>query len=118
MKSKSGLWKRMAAVLAAVCCLISGSRAAALVKSADTQKNTELVKLDEKLGVRPGAIQAELSAHEQDGYYLGTPYDASPLTPENCMRPNGEYGGNGGMNCTGFVAFVLEKCGADLSGIG
>ena len=33
------------------------------------------------------------------------------------MRPNGAYGGNGAMNCTGFVAYVLEKCGADLSGI-
>ena len=33
------------------------------------------------------------------------------------MRPNGAYGGNGAMNCTGFVAYVLEKCGADLSEI-
>lgn len=33
------------------------------------------------------------------------------------MRPNGAHGGNGAMNCTGFVAYVLEKCGADLSGI-
>ena len=79
--------------------------------------NSGYVKLDQRLGVEPGAVLAELRAHEYDDYYLGTPYNGWPLTPENCLRPNGQYPGNGGMNCTGFVASVLRKCGADLSEI-
>ena len=80
-------------------------------------KKETIVKLDEKLGAEPGKVLEELKKHEKDGYYLGTPYSGYPLTAENCMRPNGAYGGNGAMNCTGFVAYVLEKCGADLSEI-
>ena len=92
-----------------------------LAESAENQNlvttDSGYVKLDQRLGVKPGAVLAELRAHEQDDYYLGTPYNGWPLTPENCLRPNGQYPGNGGMNCTGFVASVLRKCGADLSEI-
>lgn len=116
MKFKSVSWWKAAAALLAAACLLAGSRDMIQVKSAE-KKTEEMVGLDQKLGVEPGAVLAELSAHQQDGYYLGTPYVSYPLTEENCMRPNGEYGGDGGMNCTGFVASVLEKCGADLSGI-
>lgn len=118
MKHNSMRWFRAVMAVIAVVCLAFGSRTVTYVKSADNDTTkSKVVKLDEKLGVKPGAVLAELEAHEHDKYYLGTPYDSTLLTPENCMRPNGEYGGKGGMNCTGFVAYVLKKCGADLSGI-
>ena len=109
---------RIAAVIVATLCLSGSRMPVAYAESAEQPFEREKkVKLDERLGVEPGKVLAELTAHEKDGYYLGTPYNSSPLTEANCMRPNGAYGGNGGMNCTGFVASVLEKCGADLSGI-
>ena len=37
--------------------------------------NSGYVKLDQRLGVEPGAVLAELRAHEYDDYYLGTPYN-------------------------------------------
>ena len=118
MKHNSMRWSGTIMAVVIVICLALGRQTVTYVKSADNNTTkSKIVKLDEKLGVRPGAVLAELKAHESDGYYLGTPYDSTPLTPENCMRPNGAYGGAGGMNCTGFVAYVLEKCGADLSGI-
>lgn len=116
MKFRSKKWFRSIAAAVAVMSLVCGGRTALTAKAEEIPQGS-YVKLDERLGVRPGAVLEELSAHEHDGYYLGTPYDASPFTEENCMRPNGANGGNGGMNCTGFVASVLEKCGADLSGI-
>ena len=118
MKHMKNHFARILSVILAVVSL-SGTRMPVVsANSAEkaTKKET-IVKLDEKLGAEPGKVLQELKAHEKDGYYLGTPYSGSPLTAENCMRPNGAYGGNGAMNCTGFVAYVLEKCGADLSGI-
>lgn len=110
-----------AGILSVILAVVSLSGTRMPVVSANSAENVTkketIVKLDEKLGVEPGKVLQELKAHEKDGYYLGTPYSGSPLTAENCMRPNGAHGGNGAMNCTGFVAYVLEKCGADLSGI-
>lgn len=109
-KKSKWQWKVSIAVIGIIACVI---QVVAPARSADTS----YVKLDQKLGIRPGAVQAELSAHEKDGYYLGTPYNSSPFTEANCMRPNGANNGAGGMNCTGFVASVLKKCGANLSPI-
>lgn len=117
MQFKSKRWIKTIVAAVAALCLAGSGQTVANVVSASSADEKSLVKLDEKLGVKPGAILEELSAHEQDDYYLGTPYVSSPFTAENLMRPNGAYDGNGGMNCTGFVAYVMEKCGADLSGI-
>ena len=110
-----------AGILSVILAVVSLSGSSMPVVSANSAeriaKKETIVKLDEKLGAEPGKVLEELKNHEKDGYYLGTPYSGYPLTAENCMRPNGAYGGNGAMNCTGFVAYVLEKCGADLSGI-
>lgn len=74
--------------------------------------------LDKALGCT-GNIVTWLSSHENDSYYLGTPYTGLDNdNPENSMRPNGESGGSGQMNCTGFVASVLRHEGADLTKIG
>ncbi len=73
-------------------------------------------------GVSADAIVAELSAHEGDGYYLGTPYrdiNTSFTDAQNralCLSPNGDPTSEGpGMNCTGFVAYVIQKCGGDIA---
>lgn len=120
MKLYSKKWTACLISAVILVLLFLNSNNIALAESADNQMlttDTGLVKLDQRLGVKPGAVLAELRAHEYDDYYLGTPYNGWPLTPENCLRPNGAYPGNGGMNCTGFVASVLRKCGADLSEI-
>ena len=64
------------------------------------------------LGINRQLIIDELSKHERDSYYLGTPYiklgtnDASKyMIPEV------------GMNCTGFVAKVIQNAGGDLTQI-
>ena len=118
MKHLKSHFVRGVSMLLAVVSLSGSNMPVVSAESAEKFNNREkIVKLDEKLGVAPGKVLEELQAHEKDGYYIGTPYSGYPLTAENCMRPNGAYGGGGAMNCTGFVAYVLEKCGADLSGI-
>ena len=74
------------------------------------------------LGTCKGKIVKELSSHERDRYYLGTRYVGLSIAAGNkakCICPNGAPGPNGytGMNCTGFVAFVVRKCGGDLNKI-
>ena len=54
----------------------------------------------------------ELSAHEKDNYYLGTPQKSG-----DWQSPKGDpsYNGSIGMNCAGFVSYVLRKCGLDAA---
>lgn len=61
-----------------------------------------------ELGVTRAALLKELEAHEQDNYYLGTPY-----VPGDWQSPKGDtrYNGRAGMNCGGFVSYVLRKAG-------
>lgn len=78
--------------------------------------------IDRLLGTTGTAIINELNAHRYDSYYLGTPFKGLSMsnpTESLYMHPNGSPASNGsvGMNCTGFVAFVFQKCGADLSKI-
>lgn len=75
--------------------------------------------LSEYFGLSETAILHELQSHRSDSYYLGTPYrDKDDANPAACMSPNGDPNGFGpGMNCTGFIAYVFQKVGADLSAI-
>ena len=64
-----------------------------------------------QFGVSRAKIVAELEAHENDDYYLGTPYMGG-----DWQSPNGDPSyndGTPGMNCTGFVSYVLRKVGLD-----
>lgn len=72
--------------------------------------------LDSVLGISGGTIQEELLAHANDRYYLGTRYCGDYTVSDRCMHPNGSPGYNNytGLNCTGFIAFVVGKCGGDL----
>lgn len=61
-------------------------------------------------GVTRAKIVSHLESHEHDGFYLGTPYQGG-----DWQSPNGDtsYNGSAGMNCTGFVSYVLRACGLD-----
>lgn len=66
----------------------------------------------DKFGVTRKKLLAELSAHEHDNYYLGTPQVGG-----DWQSPRGDaaYNGRPGMNCAGFVAYVLRKAGLDAA---
>lgn len=59
-------------------------------------------------GVTRDKIVSHLESHEHDDFYLGTPYQGG-----DWQSPNGDtsYNGSAGMNCTGFVSYVLRACG-------
>ena len=63
------------------------------------------------VGVTRESIVRELEAHEDDNYYLGTPYAGG-----DAQSPNGDASYNSGtvgMNCAGFISYVLRKAGLD-----
>ena len=63
------------------------------------------------VGVTRQAIVRELEAHEDDNYYLGTKYVGG-----DAQSPNGDASYNSGtvgMNCAGFISYVLRKAGLD-----
>jgi hypothetical protein len=64
------------------------------------------------LGINRQYIVNELSKHQNDKYYLGTPYKG--LAVNNAgqyMKPGSS------MNCTGFVAKVIQNAGGNISKI-
>lgn len=65
------------------------------------------------VGVTREAIVRELEAHEHDSYYLGTKYVGG-----DAQSPNGDASYNSGtvgMNCGGFVSYVLRAAGLDAA---
>ena len=63
------------------------------------------------VGVTRESIVRELESHEHDNYYLGTKYVGG-----DAQSPNGDTSYNSGtvgMNCGGFVSYVLRKAGLD-----
>ena len=63
------------------------------------------------VGVTRESIVRELESHEHDSYYLGTKYVGG-----DAQSPNGDTSYNSGtvgMNCGGFVSYVLRKAGLD-----
>lgn len=68
----------------------------------------------DKFGVTRKMLVEELSAHEHDKYYLGTPYIGG-----DWQSPLGDtaYNGKAGMNCAGFASYVLRKCGLDAAAV-
>lgn len=63
------------------------------------------------VGVTRESIVRELEAHEDDNYYLGTPYAGG-----DAQSPNGDASyssGTVGMNCAGFISYVLRKASLD-----
>ena len=63
------------------------------------------------VGVNRESIVRELEAHENDDFYLGTKYVGG-----DAQSPNGDASYNSGkvgMNCAGFISYVLRKAGLD-----
>lgn len=63
------------------------------------------------VGVTRESIVRELEAHENDDFYLGTKYMGG-----DAQSPNGDTSynsGAAGMNCAGFISYVLRKAGLD-----
>ena len=63
-------------------------------------------------GVTRQSIVQELESHEHDDFYLGTKYAGG-----DAQSPNGDtsYNGVAGMNCGGFISYVLRKAGLNSS---
>ncbi len=63
--------------------------------------------LSEYYGFSYESYMNYLYSHENDNFYLGTPYRSG-----NWRSPNGDtsYNGSSGMNCSGFVWHVLKSC--------
>ena len=66
------------------------------------------------LGISAASLVRYLESHQNDSFYLGTPY-----VGYDYRSPNGDisYNGVAGMNCTGFVWHVLKSLGANPSDI-
>ncbi len=83
------------------------------------EENENGITLDAYLGAT--GIVEHLNSHRNDGYYIGTPYAGWSSGNANwvCMTPNGALynGWYAGMNCTGFVQYVLQACGGDWTKI-
>lgn len=80
--------------------------------------------IDQALGATK-TVETVLSQHENDEYYLTTPYgnkgphgEGGAFDTWDCWKPKGEYGSGAYMNCAGFVVAVLRACGANTSIIG
>ena len=80
--------------------------------------------IDQALGATK-TVESVLSQHENDEYYLTTPYgnkgphgEDGAINTWDCWKPKGEYGIGAYMNCAGFVVAVLRACGANTSIIG
>ena len=80
--------------------------------------------IDQALGATK-TVESVLSQHENDEYYLTTPYgnkgphgESGAIGTWDCWKPKGEYGSGAYMNCAGFVVAVLRACGANTSIIG
>ena len=80
--------------------------------------------IDQALGATK-TVESVLSQHENDEYYLTTPYgnkgphgEGGAIDTWDCWKPRGEYGSGAYMNCAGFVVAVLRACGANTSIIG
>ena len=80
--------------------------------------------IDQALGATK-TVESVLSQHENDEYYLTTPFgnkgphgESGAFDTWDCWKPKGEYGSGAYMNCAGFVVAVLRACGANTSIIG
>ncbi|WP_311818649.1 hypothetical protein [Enterococcus viikkiensis] len=71
------------------------------------------------LGTSRQRVLNELNAHQNDRFYLGTPFRLAGFSnPEMFLVPNGVSSPYGpGMNCTGFVATVTRRSGGNLNRI-
>ncbi len=116
--------KRIVSIVLALCVALTAAPAWAAKENVDRHKAVKAEWADvvrrcsghteylDKFGVTRAKLVQELSSHEHDSYYLGT-----PVIGGDWQSPNGDCSYNGwpGMNCAGFVGYVLRKSGLDAS---
>ena len=76
--------------------------------------------IGDRYGISREDIVRWLQSHENDYYYIGTPYGKLAYTAPNgdptcTINPGYSTGGQPLMNCAGFVAHVVYKCGLDVA---
>ncbi len=78
--------------------------------TADAFVNRANQGISNVLGISAASLVRYLESHENDNFYLGTPY-----VGYDWRSPNGDvsYNGVAGMNCTGFVWHALKSVGAN-----
>lgn len=80
-------------------------------------KKETIVKLDEKLGAEPGKVLEELKKHEKGRLLSGNALQRISSDSRELHASERSLRWKWGNELYGFVAYVLEKCGADLSEI-
>lgn len=88
---------------------------AVTVDAADTRPY-----IGDRYGVTREKLVKWLQSHENDYYYIGTPYDKLAYTAPNgdpycALSPAYNTNGRPAMNCAGFVAHVVYKSGLDVA---
>jgi hypothetical protein len=69
--------------------------------------------ISDVVGVTREQVVGELESHQGDSFYLGTPYLGLGDTGD-MPRPNGDHGSyRAGMQCTGFVCYVMAAAGGN-----
>lgn len=114
-------------LLVTVCLLHAPAAFAAEVHTADISVYTDIALSNMKKDLSGGTkyiadygtitrskLIQELQAHEHDKFYLNTPYHSG-----DWQSPSGDssYNGKVGMNCAGFVSYVLRKCGLNAEDV-
>ena len=105
-----------AAALVLVCAALVCAFPAIRVKAAaDTRPY-----IGDRYGITREDIVRWLQSHENDNYYIGTPYGFLAYTAPNgdptcTINPGYSTNGQPLMNCAGFVAHVVYKCGLDVA---
>lgn len=70
------------------------------------------------MGTSRANVFNELKRHQNDFYYLNTPFVGTLGNNASVMSPRGNPTSYGpGMNCTGFIAYVTRQAGGNLSAI-
>jgi LPXTG-motif cell wall-anchored protein len=117
---RDGGVKRMKAALLSVALVLSqllGALAPTVALAAessswfDNPNGTRYIS--DVVGVTREQVVGELESHQGDSFYLGTPYLGLGDTGD-MPRPNGDHGSyRAGMQCTGFVCYVMAAAGGN-----
>ena len=120
MCAGTGQRRVLAVALSIALALVSGSFMMKMDSPGEARAATENT-LTEVFDVSSDELVSWLESHEEDDYYLGTPY-----RPYDWRSPNGDINGYGansdgvsaGMNCTGFVWHAICAAHGFKDGIG
>lgn len=117
MKFKHQIFKRVIPAVLAITAVCSFGFTASAMQFPENGDQGPGRTIDQVIGCTRN-ITEYLKTHENDDFYLGTPYNGDFSADRYVSySPNGDVwpGHSPGLNCTGFVAHTLASCGGDLS---